>query len=107
MAVREAILSHMFSVEDPLLGAHIRHGSVQEYIRVTRMNENSSWGTDVEIITFAHLVNTNVYTFYNNSWWLYGPHIINIVMQLDVATRSVYILHTAEPDHFQVVSSVV
>ena len=39
------------------------------------MDRNGSWGTDVEILTFAHLLQTPIFTYSvtHKSWWEYGP----------------------------------
>ena len=73
MEIREAILSYMLSIENLLIG-HDSTGhanflepfnvhSVQEYIDNSRMSRNATWGTDVEMLCFSHMLNFNVYVF--------------------------------------------
>ena len=37
--------------------------SIAEYIQDTHMDMNGAWGIDVEILTLAHLLQTNIYVF--------------------------------------------
>ncbi len=63
LAVRLLICNHMHSIYH-LLKPHIfPHSCVDDYIKHTRMNNNNRWGTDIEIMTFANLCQTNVYVF--------------------------------------------
>ena len=43
-----------------LLGAHVTQDNIAEYIQDTHMDLNGAWGTDVEILTLAHLLQTNI-----------------------------------------------
>ena len=58
MAVRTAILNHMIDIAHFLLGHHIppQYSSVQDYIQDKGMDQPHIWGTDVEIVTLAHLL---------------------------------------------------
>ena len=53
MAIRVAILNHITSIAHLLLGVHVMKNSIQVYVQATGMNRNATWGTDVEILTFA------------------------------------------------------
>ena len=75
MEIRDAILCHMVKIAHLLLGHHMHYSDIYEYIERTKMYLNSSWGTDVELLTFSHLLQTPVYT-YNvalKKWWKYSP----------------------------------
>ena len=89
-----------------LLKPHIfPHSCVDDYIKHTRMtNNNNRWGTDVEIMTFANLCQTNVYVFIvqQSRWQVFPPNIS--LWTMDSATKSVYLLHP--PSHYDVVSSI-
>ncbi len=61
MAVRAVILNHMVDMAHFLLGPHItRYSRVQDYIRATAMDRAKTWGTDIEMLTLAHVLKTPV-----------------------------------------------
>ena len=110
MAIRKSIIEHMMNIAHLVLGSHIQHNSIRDYVQVSAMDQDSTWGTEIEILVFAHMVKTNVYTYLAgnyNYWWLYSPHSLDRSLPLSVGDRSVYLLHTSNPEHFQVVSSVL
>ena len=105
--LRTSILKHMQTIAHFLLGHLITsHASVGDYIHSTAMDQDGTWGTEVEILTLSHLLQTNVYTFYaaTSRWLLYSPSIVDRQLAIDVGHRSMYIKHVNY--HFQVVSSV-
>lgn len=107
-AVRNAILKHMREIEHLLLKCLITaHDNVEAYIQSTAMDQDGTWGTEVEILTMSHLLQTNIYTFHaaTSCWVLYSPSIIESQLSIDIGQKSMYIKHVQ--DHFQVVSSVV
>ena len=106
LALRSAIINHMHSIQHHLIGSHIAHKSVNAYIHSTRMDQSKTWGTDVEILVLAHLLETNIYTFHSGTarWHLYSPSSVDSQLSCNVGHRSMYIKHIH--DHFQVVSSV-
>ena len=60
MEIRQSILCHMIGIADLLLGHHINgYQDIYEYIQETRMDQFSYWGTDVEMLTFSHLLQTH------------------------------------------------
>ena len=67
MAVRKAILNHMVEIAHLLYAHHYNlfagYSSVQQYIEKSRMGENATWGSDIEIITLSHLLNTCIFTY--------------------------------------------
>ena len=60
LQVREALLNHLVSIEDMMIGHHIsrEYSSVMEYIRGTNTDRNGTWDTDIELITASHMLNT-------------------------------------------------
>ena len=104
MPLRIAILDHMISIAHLLLDAHVQHSSIQAYIQESKMNMNGTWGTDIEILTFASLCQANVYVYGTRSgnWVIHPPSLS--VNDIDVSIESVYLLHSG--DHYDVVSSV-
>ena len=64
MTVRAAILNHMVSIAHFLLDQRVfGFSSVQEHIQATNMDREAAWGTDVEILTRAHLLQTSVLSY--------------------------------------------
>ena len=55
--------------------------SATAYIEGTDMDRNGTWGSDVEILTLAHMLNTCVYVYVYDpicrSWDRYGPHNVD------------------------------
>ena len=67
--IRAKIVQHMID-KAPLMLAHIvalpgfkECTSVQDYVQKTKMDLLGSWGTDIELLCFAHLTNTCVFTY--------------------------------------------
>ena len=104
MAVRTAIVDHMVNIAHLLLGAHVQQISIQAYIQDSRMSLDGTWGTDIEIFTFANLCGANVYVYDTQygSWNVFPPTLS--LTHIDASTMSVYLLHPV--DHYDVVSSV-
>ena len=69
LQVREALLNHLVSIEDMMIGHHVsgEYSGVVEYIRVTNVDRNAMWGTDIELITASHMLNT---TLSMTQWYL-------------------------------------
>ena len=104
--VREAILHHMLQIAHFML-SHliIGHSSVSEYIQHTSMDQDGTWGTDIEIFTLSHFLNTCifVYTTEQCNWWRYGPQDVDRSLNVDITNMSMY---TRNPGlHFDVVCS--
>ena len=60
----------------------------------------SEWGSEIEMLTFAHLTNTNVYSYCT----VYTPADVDRSLDGDHVTRSVYIKNSYNV-HFEVVLS--
>ena len=107
LAVRVAILEHMQTIGHLLLGAHVAQTSIDSYCQDTSMHMDGTWGSEIEILSLAHLLQTNIYSFDTSSdcWLLFAPNQLEPTLQLDFTAKSLYIMH--HPSHFDVVSSVV
>ena len=59
--VREVILNHMVDIGHFILFHHLppRYTSIHD----TEMDRNFTWGTDVEMLTMAHLLNPCVFVY--------------------------------------------
>ncbi len=103
MAVRAVILNHMVDITHILIGPHItQYSSVQDYIRATDMNRAKTRGTDIEILTLAHLLQTPVlcYATEQSVWHRYSPHHVDRTLNDDVTILE------PSPYPFEVVCSV-
>jgi hypothetical protein len=75
------------------------------YIAVTRMGENNTWGTSLEIWVCAHLLQTTIYVYSENEHWnRYGPQLDVRVYDVDPVEKALYFNHP--PGHFEVVTSI-
>ena len=107
MAVRHATLDHMINNAQYFLGHHLTgHNSVQSYIASTGMDRDGTWGTDIEILSLAHLLQTPFHSYSQplGLWQRYSPHDVDRQLGDDLQQRSMYLYHTG--NHFNVVSSV-
>ena len=113
MAVRSAILEHMVNIGHFLLGRHIpeRFTSVQQYIEETGMDKFGEWGTNIEMSTLAHLLQTTIYSFVERPgyWTVFTPNGVDVTISgyyhvYDRTKMSMYINHPR--DHFQVVCGI-
>ena len=93
--VRTKICDHLFSIAHFMLEHYIPSEltSIDQYFEVTRMNRDMVWGTEIEMLTFAYLTNTNVYSYRTDldQWNIYTPADVDRSLDGDHATRSVYI----------------
>ena len=92
--MRRAIFNYLHIIERWMLPHFSDQGlSATAYIEHTHMDRNGTWGSDVEIWTLAHMLNTWVYV-YNptyHSWGRYGPHNIDRTLSSDVTDMSMFI----------------
>ena len=72
------------------------------------MDQDGEWGTDVEMLTLAHLLQTTVYSHNStdNHWWRFSPHAVDRTIPNDNTQMAMYIrlLHSAQ--HFEVVLDI-
>ena len=71
--VRLAIVALVRSIQTFIISNG--YTSVEQYVSETGMNRTSVWGTEIEILTLAHLLSTPVlvYAAGNNDWVRYSP----------------------------------
>ena len=107
MVIHTAILQHMINIAHFLLGNCIasRYRSVQEYI-AHNMDREFSWGTDVEILALAHLLQTSIisYSVQHRMWQSYAPWDVDRSLPRDYSQMSIYLIHRY--NHFEVACSV-
>ena len=116
MEVREGITSYILSTENLLVGydstGHANYlvpfnvNSVQEYIDNSGMAISRTWGTDLEMISFCHMFNVNLYSYDagSNTWAVFSSVNIEAGLPRMYNIMSVY-LHLRNR-HFYVVASV-
>ena len=107
LAIHHAVLDHIINNAQLFLGHHLTgHNSVQYYIASTGMDQDGTWGTDIEMLSMAHLLQTPVhsYSHQHGQWQRYSPHDVDRQLVDDMQQRSMYLFHTG--NHFNVVCSV-
>ena len=63
------------------------------------MDRNGTWGTDIELITASHMLNS-MYDTVSGTWTTYGPHSVDRSLNTNVTEMAMYIRHPH--DHFDV-----
>ena len=99
----------MLTIGHFLVGFQIpTQSTVQGYLNDTHMDREGSWGTEVEMLTLAHFLQTPVlvYSTEREGWSRYSPHGVDIRLDDDVAQMSMYLWHPPPPGHLEVVRSV-
>lgn len=108
LAICLIIVNHMLTIAHLLLGTHIpnRYDAVEGYISDTKMDQDSTWGTEVEMFTLAHLLNTAIFSYNTREerWWRFSPCFVDRTLIDDDTARAMYIRHL--PGHFDVVRSI-
>lgn len=103
--VRAKILSHMKEMEE-LFCSHM-DSSFVEYLARTKMNKNGVWGTDVEILSAASLLRTDIYVYTKlgntHKWYKFSRTMLD--GKLPDNDCSIYIKHT-NGVHYDVVLDV-
>ena len=108
MGIRRAILRHMVDIAHLLIGPHITYHSVDEYVQAKKLKDDGAWGSEVEIMTLAHLLQTPIYSYsvQLQRWDRHTPYTIDRSAQPDDDTQmGMYISHRI--NHFEVVSAVL
>ena len=99
----------MLTIAHLLLGTHIsnRYDAVEDYISDSKMDQDSTWGTEVEMFTLAHLLNTAIFLYnaVDKCWWRFSPYFVDRTLIDDDTARAMYIRHL--PGHFDVVWSIL
>ena len=132
MPVRRAIVQHMRAIGEllwanqiaPLL-RHLRSirevrwegyvstdvewtDGIEQYISASRMEHDRTWGSEVEMMALAHLLDIPVYTYdTTHGWNRYNPGNVYGVFdlsQVDPRQVAMYVRH--DVDHYDIVTSV-
>ena len=115
MEIREGIISYMLSIEHLLTGydstghanylVPFNYSTVQQYIDNSDMGRSGTWGTDLEMMCFCHMLNLNLYSFHadSNTWTVFSPINIERGIPRLYNIMSVYVY--LRRSHFYVVAS--
>ncbi|CAC5388038.1 unnamed protein product [Mytilus coruscus] len=103
--VRRAIVDHLMRNAEVFKSfLQQRFKTVEEHIQTLKMEENNTWGTELEILACADLLKTDIYTFYNNSWIKYSSS--QICRNNNVNDQAIYLQHNGDINHYEVVTAV-
>ena len=112
-AIRTRIVQHMRSIAHLMLG-HIKSHTgfntcqnIDEYLQKSKMAECNTWGSDIELLCFAHLCKVCVFSYSTESsnWDRYGPNNVDRTITVDVTAKSIYLFHPS--GHYDVVGSTL
>ena len=108
LAVRHAALQHLTNNAQYFLWHHLssHYNSIQSYITSTGMDQDGTWGTEIEILSLAHMLQTPIHSYSQQigRWQRYSPHHVDRQLRDNYEQKSMYLLYTG--NHFNVVSSV-
>ncbi len=58
---------------------------IEQCIAATRMNQNRAWGSEVEVMALAHLLDTPIYSYDTVSGWnLYIPGMVHLISVIQI-----------------------
>ena len=82
--------------------------TLQDYIEQTRMDDDTVWGTNVEMASLAHILGAPVYCYDASQryhiWTAYFSNNVNRSIPRNVQHRSLYIYFAN--NHFEVVTAI-
>ena len=93
---------------DNMAGINQYIATINQYIAAMRMDHDKTWGSEVEIMVLAHLLDTAVYSYDTAQGWnRYTP--ANVYGQFEVSTHinsqmAMYVLYNI--NHYDVIASV-
>ena len=101
--MRQVLLLHMCSNSEVLGPVLPANTTMVQYIHQSRKTENNVWATEVEIMSMAHLLQTDIYTYskYGTDlkWLKHPAHFVD--NSVSVNDRSIYLDHQTG-DHYDV-----
>ena len=93
LAIHLIIVNHISTIAHLLLGTHIpnRYDPVEGHISDAKMDQDSTWGTEVEMFTLAHLLNTAtfLYNTRDKRWWRFSPYCVDRTSTDDDTARAI------------------
>lgn len=105
--LRTLTVNHMDSI-DTLMQQHLPRRVSSVVDQSSGMRQEGTWGTDFEIYTAAHMLQTNIYVYSaygpdQLKWMCHSPADIDPALQ--TSDRSIYLYHRGG-NHYEVVLSV-
>ena len=90
--LRSIIVEHMRSLAQSVHGLYLE-GSLEEYLVQSDMQCNGVWGTDVEVVIAAHLLDMNIAMFNvpAGDYVVRGPWLVNHAQPMD--NHHVHLVH--------------
>lgn len=104
--VRHAVINHMRKNQEAFQSfLRAEYNSIEEYIKITNIEKDTVWGTELEILAAADLLKTDIFTFFNGSWVKYtSSQISNSNV---VKNESIYLQHFGGINHYECVTSEI
>ena len=99
--IREAIVNHIL-INACICNSFIYPSNVHDHVLSTKMSESNVWGTALEILAVAHLLSTDIYTYFEGKWVKYSAKQLsdkNIVN-----ANAIYLFNVG--NHYEVVINV-
>ena len=110
-AVRQAIVKHMCDFQHLFNNKHwlmdVGFNDMESYVKDKRMDEQQSWGTNLELFALAHMLGRRVFVssrIAGNAWLCHCPSKIDPNIAPPRDKKGLYMYHTG--DHYKVVQSV-
>ena len=119
--LRNILINYMLSIPHLLIGhgtdgrrnyadvlRMTDHSSVEQYINMTAMDRDGTWGSAIEIAAFSHMLNAPLYVYdvsHEVSRWItYFPSTLDRSLNRNIYCMSLYIYFTG--NHFNVITSI-
>ncbi|XP_062580740.1 uncharacterized protein LOC134242656 [Saccostrea cucullata] len=103
--VRKSIVNHMKNSAETLKSfLRPQYESMQNYIRISGMENDTTWGTELEILAAADLLKTDIFTYLNGSWVKYSS--TQICSSNEVNKEAIYLKNNSNINHYECVTSV-
>ena len=97
-AIRLKVVEHMRDIGPPMM-KHVSNccsysycRSIDEYIDMSKMDQYGTWGSDIELLCFAHLCKTCMFSYSKEmgNWDQYGPHNVNRTITVRECDKSIF-----------------
>ena len=84
-AIRLKVVAHMRDIGSLMMkhvsncSSYSKCCSIDEYIDRSKIDQDGTWGSDIELLCFAHLCKTCVFSYSKEmgNWDRYGPHNVD------------------------------
>ena len=105
-SIRRLIIHHLPNIAQELIRIGIiENHTLNDYLSVSRMHKQGTWGSTVEIVAFANLIQANSYSYNTeeNYYHMFSPRVAEpLRFSEDYTQSSLYLLYTGN-NHFNVV----